>query len=226
MKKFLFNFRIAIRFIVSLISSREFAFMFVLFGVIAQISHTYFLVSSISSLQGWYREFQAILISVFISASLLYFVSITPKLDDDGIENENVKRILNAVTIFTIIEIIINVYYYTRHLILDANGMYIPDRILDFCFSVIVSVLIPWTIKLYSSQIRAKEWADEFELDSEKKQQPITEDTLTQLLNERLTEMDDKVSKSFTKHQDLFLNQFEKKLKTIVSQNATTVDQN
>lgn len=229
MKKIMINFKLSVKFLVTLITSREFAFIFVMCGVIAQVSHTYFLVESISSLEGWYKTFQATLIAIFISASLLYFVSIAPKQDPDGFEvDENVKRVLNAVTVFTIIEIIINLFYYTKHLLLDKNNQYHSEKLVDFIFGAMVSCLIPYTIKLYSSQIRAKEWINEFSDDEESK--PITVSEVEEALNEKLGEFDtkfeeklqivddkvsngiDQIDNAYGKNQDKFMNQFTAKL--------------
>jgi len=130
--------------------------MYCVMGTIAQIAHCYFLLESISSLDGGWKTFQATLLSIFISSSLLYFVAIADKdeneLDDQKIKEQN--KIAFAITLFTIIEILINIYYYSRHLLIDQEKY----QIFDFIFAILVSCLIPITIKLYSSSIRAKEW--------------------------------------------------------------------
>lgn len=229
MKKIMINFKLSVKFLVTLITSREFAFIFVMCGIVAQISHTYFLVESISSLEGWYKTFQATLIAIFISASLLYFVSIAPKRDPDGIEvDENVIKILTAITVFTIIEVIINLFYYTKHLLLDENNNYHSEKLIDFVFGAMVSCLIPYTIKLYSSQIRAKEWVNEFSDEFESK--PITVSEVEEALNEKLGEFDtkfeeklqivddkvsngiEKIDNAYGKNQDKFMTQFSAKL--------------
>lgn len=219
------SFKLGVKFVVTLITSREFAFIFVMCGVIAQISHTYFLVESISSLLGWYKVFQATLISIFISASLLYFVSISPKQDPDGIEvDENVNRILNAITIFTIIEVIINLFYYTKHLLLDENNKYHDDKIVDFVFGVLVSCLIPYTIKLYSSQIRANEWVNDFDEVVLSEEKEITISEVENLLNEKMESIDQKISDSYDKNQKLFLQQFENKLKNLGKKSLDNIE--
>ena len=82
------------------------------------------------------------MLSFFISSSLLYFVVIA----DNG-ESKESKRIRLSVNLFMIIEILINFYYYARHLIIDAEKV----QIFDFIFATLVSCLIPVTIKLYAS---------------------------------------------------------------------------
>jgi hypothetical protein len=150
MKTFIEKFKNVIRFIVSIFVSREFAFIYCLSGTIAQVAHTWFLTYNISSFDGWFRTFQAVLISFFISSSLLFFVSIA----DESEDTKESKRIRIAVNVFMIIEILINIYYYTRHLIIDSKTI----QIFDYIFGVLVACLIPVTIKLYASTIKAKEW--------------------------------------------------------------------
>lgn len=152
MKSFIERFKSFIRFIVTIFASREFGFMYCLLGTFAQVTHTYFLTESISSFSGGFRTFQAILLSAFISSSLLYFVAIA-----DNTEGKESRRIHLAINIFAFIEIVINFYYYSRHLIIDSAQM----QIFDFIFAILVSCLIPITIKLYGGLIKANEWMSE-----------------------------------------------------------------
>lgn len=152
MKSFIERFKSFIRFIVTIFASREFGFMYCLLGTFAQVTHTYFLTESISSFSGGFRTFQAILLSAFISSSLLYFVAIA-----DNTEGKESRRIHLAINIFAFIEIVINFYYYSRHLIIDSAQM----QIFDFIFAILVSCLIPITIKLYGGLIKAREWMSE-----------------------------------------------------------------
>jgi hypothetical protein len=176
MKKIIDRFCRIIRFIVTIFASREFGFIYCVFGTIAQVTHTWFLVNSISSFSGNFQTIQAILISTFISSSLLYFVAIADNMDD----SKEAKKILYAVNIFMIIEILINIYYYTRHLIIDSPEM----QLFDFIFAVIVSGLLPVTIKLYGGLIRAKDWMKEtFENEVEIKNVDIEEDILTKVVD-------------------------------------------
>lgn len=161
MKKFILNFKQTIRFVVSVIISREFAFVYCVLGTISQIAHCYFLLESISSLSGNWKVFQAVLLSIFISSSLLYFVAIADNEDQTEQGIKEYKKVLLAINLFTIIEILINIYYYSRHLIIDKNEY----QIFDFIFAILISCLIPVTVKLYSSSIRAKEWIKDIEHD-------------------------------------------------------------
>lgn len=140
---------------ITVFASREFAFIYCLVGTIGQISHCYYLVYSISSFTGVFRSLQAVLLAVFISSSLMYFVSIADS--DDG--EKEYKRVRNAISLFMYIEIIMNMYYYCQHLIILSS----EPRIFDFIFSTLIAVLIPVTIKLYSNSIRAKAWIKEIE---------------------------------------------------------------
>lgn len=155
MKNFIVKFRLSVRFVVSIITSREFAFIYCCLGTIAQIAHTFYLIENISSLDGFWKTTQAFLLAFFISSSLLYFTAIAT--DEDSDESRKIHR---TITLFTIIEILINLYYYTRSLIITSDNP--SNNIFDYIFAVLISCLIPVTIKLYSSHIRAKEWFDEF----------------------------------------------------------------
>lgn len=268
MKNIILNFKQTIRFIVSIIISREFAVIYCILGTVAQVSHTYFLIESISSLAGTWRAVQATFISIFISSSLLYFVAIADDSDksEDGIKEY--KRVNFAITLFTFIEIIINIYYYTRHLLIDQEQY----QILDFVFAILVSCLIPITIKLYSSHIRAKDWILDIEHDKnafvdssiEKTLENHNEDNLTEeailelikpfiqtfeseleivkkqvndashefettdenKLNDLIAsklddvkkDIDTQISASFNKNQELYLNQFQNKIKLMTTE--------
>lgn len=152
MKNFIENFKKFIRFFVAIFASREFAFIYCLIGTMGQVTHTYYLTESISSFHGGFKVFQAVLISFFISSSLLYFVAIADKNN-----KSEYKKINLAINIFMVIEILINFYYYSRHLIIDSQEM----QIFDFIFATLVSCLLPVTIKLYANSIKAKDWIDE-----------------------------------------------------------------
>lgn len=144
MKKF-------IRFLVTNFASREFAFIYCIIGTLAQTSHTYYLIESISSLSGWGKQLQAIGLSVFISSSLLFFTAIA----DAESESKEHKRIHFAVNLFMVIEILINSYYYVSHLLIKDS------RVFDSIFALLVSCLIPVTIKLYAGVIQVRKWADD-----------------------------------------------------------------
>lgn len=250
MKKIIHWFKKLIRFVVSIFASREFAFIYCLIGSVAQVSHTYFLTENISSFSGNFRQIQAILIAAFISTSLLYFVAI---FEDTA--TKEAKRIKLSINIFMFIEILINIYYYTRHLIIDSPEM----QIFDFMFAVVISSLLPVTIKLYANSIRAKEWIESMEIsesnnkeqkqfDIDKLSESLTSNILDKVivesdkkadeikklvnltLNEKvklideklkiLDNADERISEIFKKNQDLFVKQFNNKLKLISKQNS------
>lgn len=154
---------------ITVFASREFAFVYCLLGTIGQISHCYFLVYSISSFTGFFKVLQALMLSLFISSSLMYFVAIADSDDDE----KEYKRIKRAINLFMYIEIVMNMYYYCQHLIILSR----PMRIFDFIFSVMISALIPITIKLYSNSIKAKAWIKEIEERLQPKT-PISNDSL------------------------------------------------
>ena len=150
------GFKYWIKRFVSVFASREFAFVYCVLGTIGQIAHCYFLVNSVSSFDGAIRTAQAIVISTFISSSLLYFVAIADKDDSDY------KRVIRAVNMFMIIEITINIYYYGKHLLLSGGEI----RVFDFIFATIISAILPVTIKLYANSIMAKKWMKEIDDES------------------------------------------------------------
>lgn len=237
---FIAKFKTGIRFVVSIFASREFGFIYCLIGTLAQIAHTYFLVTNISSLTGGWKTAQAMAISVFISSSLLFFTAIAS--NDDSKDS---RRIHLAVNLFMVIEILINFYYYSRHLLLDNANV----QIYDFVFGVLVACLIPVTIKLYAGLIQAKEWLEEFSGKSnesvpEKELQSLIEKTVSeqlshivlpeqeyvsdehireiakQLFTNVQDEIDERVAKSFQQNSEIFLRQFENKLRYIIDKKA------
>lgn len=237
---FIAKFKTGIRFVVSIFASREFGFVYCLIGTLAQIAHTYFLVTNISSLTGGWKTAQAMAISVFISSSLLFFTAIAS--NDDSKDS---RRIHLAVNLFMVIEILINFYYYSRHLLLDNANV----QIYDFVFGVLVACLIPVTIKLYAGLIQAKEWLEEFSGKSnesvpEKELQSLIEKTVSeqlshivlpeqeyvsdehireiakQLFTNVQDEIDERVAKSFQQNSEIFLRQFENKLRYIIVKKA------
>lgn len=237
---FIAKFKTGIRFVVSIFASREFGFVYCLIGTLAQIAHTYFLVTNISSLTGGWKTAQSMAISVFISSSLLFFTAIAS--NDDSKDS---RRIHLAVNLFMVIEILINFYYYSRHLLLDNANV----QIYDFVFGVLVACLIPVTIKLYAGLIQAKEWLEEFSSKSnesvpEKELQSLIEKTVSeqlshivlpeqeyvsdehireiakQLFTNVQDEIDERVAKSFQQNSEIFLRQFENKLRYIIDKKA------
>lgn len=236
---FITKFKTGIRFVVSIFASREFGFVYCLIGTLAQIAHTYFLVTNISSFTGGWKTAQAMAISVFISSSLLFFTAIAS--NDDSKDS---RRIHLAVNLFMVIEILINFYYYSRHLLLDNANV----QIYDFVFGVLVACLIPVTIKLYAGLIQAKEWLEEFsgksETVPEKELQSLIEKTVSeqlshivlpeqeyvsdehireiakQLFTNVQDEIDERVAKSFQQNSEIFLRQFENKLRYIIDKKA------
>ena len=195
MKDFVLSFRKFVRFFTSIIASREFAMVYCVIGTLTQVTHTYYLAATVSSYTGLFQIFQALLLSVFISASLLYFVSIA---DSDAPEEER-KRVNRAILLFTIMEMGINLYYYTRHLIIDAPEM----RIFDFLFGAAISMLIPYTIKLYSNTIKAKEWFDAEFAENTKEQQNLTDERLDTILDEFKAKVLDKITELMSIQQEL-----------------------
>lgn len=255
MKTFITNFKRSIKLLVVLLTSREFAFIYALLGTLTQIAHTWFLTSSISSFHGTFKAIQATGLSAFISSSLLYYVCII----DNSVTKENRNNKI-AVNILTFIEILINLYYYSRHLIIDAPQI----QIFDFIFAILISSFIPVMIKLYGSHIRAKEWFEDLmkedakadplaikpdanliTVDNEEKIKDIinkffdewllkvsadidqnstpididkiVSEKVSEVKNEIMQHIDKDVSGIFQKNQDLFLGQFENKIKLMTA---------
>lgn len=254
MKNIIKRFKKIIRFSVTIFASREFAFIYCIFGTLAQLAHTYFLTENISSLSGNWKSVQATIVAFFISSSLLFFVAIA-----DNEKTKESRRINFAVNLFMFVEIIINIYYYSRHLLIDVQDI----KIFDFIFGLLVSCLIPITIKLYASTIRAKEWMEEIEgknisddlnkawdennkhintiheiidirLNDFKSQLESTNDDIAwdELIDKKIQELKDTIMKNidtdvakiFDKNQMLFLTQFENKCKLMMNQITKNVE--
>lgn len=172
------NFKNLIRLIVSIFASREFAFVYCIIGTLSQTAHTYYLIESISSLTGWSKFLQAAGLSIFISSSLLFFTAIA----DNDEDSPDYRRIHLGVNLFMVIEIIINCYYYASHLLIKTSE---PNWV-DFVFAILVSCLIPVTIKLYAGIIKAKEWL-EILTNKEEQNQEEPHETTVEPVDERIS---------------------------------------
>ncbi len=215
------KFKNIIRFIVSIFASREFGFIYCIIGTLAQCAHTYYLVESVSSLSGFGKSFQAWGLSIFISSSLLFFTAIAQGKDEYGnYESESDKRIHLAVNLFMWIEIIINLYYYAAHLLL-TNGLFVAKNAhwFDFIFAIIISCMIPVTIKLYAGIIQAKEWLEMLskqELNkSDFNQELVTKTELDDFKSQILEDVKIESNKVFEQGTEQFLSKFENKVSTL-----------
>lgn len=205
------NFKNLIRLIVSIFASREFAFVYCIIGTLSQTAHTYYLIESISSLTGWSKFLQAAGLSIFISSSLLFFTAIA----DNDEDSPDYRRIHLGVNLFMVIEIIINCYYYASHLLIKTSE---PNWV-DFVFAILVSCLIPVTIKLYAGIIKAKEWLEiltnkeeqnqkeqtETTVKAEKIQEPITAEPITEPTVEPEPEYEDEPEEPLYEQMEEFL---------------------
>lgn len=202
-KKINDSFKKFIKSFVSIFASREFAFVYCLIGTFGQITHCYFLLYSVSSFTGWFRSLQAILLSVFISSSLLYFVSIADKDD----EEHEYKRIIRAINMFMVIEIAINLYYYAQNLLIQSTQL----RVFDFIFAIVISGLLPITIKLYANSIKAKEWLKEFDKPIETPEGLVVDDDYNKALKQTIESTARDISNEiFKKHKTDLLMEIHK----------------
>lgn len=215
------KFKNLIRFMVSIFASREFGFIYCIIGTLAQCAHTYYLVESVSSLNGFGKQFQAWGLSIFISSSLLFFTAIAQGKDEYGnYESESDKRIYLAVNLFMWIEIIINLYYYAAHLLL-TNGTYIAENAqwFDFIFAIIISCMIPVTIKLYAGIIQAKEWLELLsKQDSnivENNNKLVTKEELADFKTQIIDDVKIESNKIFEQGTEQFLSKFENKVSNL-----------
>ena len=192
MKKFLINFKSIIQFLVSIIASREFAFIYCVFGTIAQTAHTYYLLDGISSLNGWWKITQSVLLSFFISSSLLYFTAISDT-NDKSIAG---KRVLNAVTLFMWLEMELN-----NNEKIDIENINIISNEID---------------KL-NQRIDSLSSIDNFDLGTNPKE--YISNLIDEMFNNNLNKINNSIELSFNKHSDLALKQFENKLKMTLQEN-------
>ena len=206
---------------VSIFASREFGFIYCIIGTLAQCAHTYYLIDSVSSLNGIGKTFQAWALSIFISSSLLFFTAIAEDKDEYGdYKTHSDKRIHLAVNLFMWIEIIINLYYYAAHLLL-TNGYFVSENAqwFNFIFAIIISCMIPITIKLYAGIIQAKEW-----LEALKEQNPneskINEYIKKSDIDEIKNEIREESQNIFEQGTKKFIENFESKVNEITKSNS------
>lgn len=135
------------------LASRESGFIFALVGVFVQASHTWFISYELSSFTGFLRLAQAGLMAFFLSAALLYF---TLKSSDE--DTDIAKRYRTIVWWFAIIECVINLYYWAQHLVVEPwpNAEWSK-----FIIAVPFSILLPFTLKAYSSEVRTDDFSEE-----------------------------------------------------------------
>lgn len=135
------------------LASRESGFIFALVGVLVQASHTWFISFELSSFTGFLRLMQAGLMAFFLSAALLYF---TLKSSDD--DSDTARRYRKIVWWFALIECFINLYYWGYHLLVEPWPNADWSR---FIIAVPFSILLPFTLKAYSSEVRTDDYSDE-----------------------------------------------------------------
>ena len=108
------------------------------------------------------------------------------------------------------LEIVINLYYYSKHIIIDTNN-YNTNNLFQLAFGVLIACIIPVTIKLYSSQIRAKEWLD-LDNDNNSKQLNKDDDLVKEifeninLIAKRTNEIDNNIDERLANIIDLGTN--------------------
>lgn len=169
-------------------ASREAAAIFVLMGVISQFSHVYFITYEISSLEGIWRILQAIVMSLFFSCGLSYFILKGVKDDDYSDDNIRTKKL---IVLFTWIEASINFAYWGGHLIYDPYMAGTPINWFQFAISIPFAVLIPVLLKAYGFSILVMEPSIEPEV-IEELVTDIPQNKYNELL-ERLTASEEKV---------------------------------
>lgn len=164
------------------LASRESGFIFALLGVLVQASHTWFISYELSSFDGFLRLVQAGLMAFFLSAALLYF---TLKSSDD--DSDAAKRYRTIVWWFAIIECVINLYYWAQHLVVEPWPNAQWSR---FIIAVPFSVLLPFTLKAYSSEVRTDDFSEED--DEDENTEPTDDlsdaqykDTIDEIVDER-----------------------------------------
>lgn len=165
------------------LASRESGFIFALVGVLVQASHTWFISFELSSFTGFLRLMQAGLMAFFLSAALLYF---TLKSSDD--DSDTARRYRKIVWWFALIECFINLYYWGYHLLVEPWPNADWSR---FIIAVPFSILLPFTLKAYSSEVRTDDYSDEedeSEPEPEGLEQDISESEYKSLTNDILSE--------------------------------------
>lgn len=166
------------------LSSRQAAFIFALVGVIVQAFHTYYITNELSSLSGFWRILQALLMAGFISCALLYF---TLKSSDE--DTKAARRYRKTVWWFAIIETFINLYYWGNHLLIQPWPN--PDYG-SFIIAVPFSILIPFTLKVYAGEVRTDDYSDVEDTTSDLEELRKLKETMqSQKVDDTISDMDD-----------------------------------
>lgn len=179
------------------LASRESGFIFALVGVLVQASHTWFISFELSSFTGFLRLMQAGLMAFFLSAALLYF---TLKSSDD--DTDTAKRYRKIVWWFALIECFINLYYWGYHLLVEPWPNADWSR---FIIAVPFSILLPFTLKAYSSEVRTDDYGDEEDEieEPEPAAQDISESEYKTLANDILVQQKHHANDILIEHEQL-----------------------
>lgn len=179
------------------LASRESGFIFALVGVLVQASHTWFISFELSSFTGFLRLMQAGLMAFFLSAALLYF---TLKSSDD--DTDTAKRYRKIVWWFALIECFINLYYWGYHLLVEPWPNADWSR---FIIAVPFSILLPFTLKAYSSEVRTDDYGDEEDEQEEPEPtvQDISESEYKTLANDILVQQKHHTNDILIEHEQL-----------------------
>lgn len=136
------------------VASRESASIFVLLGIISQFAHVYFMTYQLSSLDGYWRILQAIVMSIFFSCGLAYFILGGVKEGDESSENLRRKKL---ILVFTWVEIFINLMYWGNHLLWTPYAEGAKIDWFSFATAIPFAVLIPILLKAYGFSINVYE---------------------------------------------------------------------
>lgn len=186
-------------------SSRGAAFIYAIFGVIAQIAHNALLAYDVSLYESEIlRVLQAIVIAMAISFALLYSV-----LTSDGKEK---SVSMNIVWTFYVLEVFLNMIYYMKKVVFDVlyaqvqktgswdNLNWSEPNWFMLLIGLPFAIFIPFIIKSYAGTIDAHKPAlalddDDFVKDSKFKTLQDELQSVINTQNESIYQMNDRIDK-------------------------------
>lgn len=155
------------------LASRESAAVFVLLGIISQFSHIFFITFEISSLEGYFKIIQAVIMSIFFSCGLAYFILGGVKEGDESKENLRRKKLILA---FTWVEAFINLAYWGNHIVYEPYVAGNPINWFQMAMAIPFAILIPILLKAYGFSILVYEPSIEEEAEDVPAETPRNEE--------------------------------------------------
>jgi len=127
------------------LASRDAGFLFACVGVLVQAWHSYLTVLSISALEGWQKQVQAMLMALFLSGPLLYF---TLKAGDR--DEKKAKKYWRLVNTFAIVDAFINTWYYVNKIIIQP---WPEAQWINLVIAIPIAWVLPLILQAYGGEV-------------------------------------------------------------------------